>query len=117
VALVIGNGAYVTTGSLKNPVSDAALIGAALKKSGFQVVETEDNLGVGPFRAALRKFQADADGAQAAVVYYAGHGIEARGKNWLIPTDAVLQSDADLEYEATTPRARITWEAISYRST
>jgi uncharacterized caspase-like protein len=100
VALVIGNGAYVTTGSLRNPVSDAALISQALKRSGFEVVDTQDNLGVGPFRAALRKFQSDADGAQAAVVYYAGHGIEARGKNWLIPTDAVLQSDADLEYEA-----------------
>src|SRR5277367_536347 len=81
VALVIGNGAYVTTGSLKNPVSDAALISQALKRSGFEVVDTQDNLGVGPFRAALRKFQSDADGAQAAVVYYAGHGIEARGKN------------------------------------
>lgn len=100
VALVVANGDYVHAGSLKNPVNDARLVAASLKSAGFQIVDANPNLGIGPFRDALRRFRANAAGAQVALVYYAGHGIEARGKNWLIPVDAVLQQDADLEYEA-----------------
>jgi hypothetical protein len=100
VALVVANGQYVHAGSLKNPVNDAQLIAGALKSAGFQIVDANPNLGIGPFRDALRRFRSNAVGAQVALVYYAGHGIEARGKNWLIPTDAMLQDDADLDYEA-----------------
>ena len=99
-ALLVANGNYVHAGSLKNPVSDAGLVASALKSAGFQIVDADPNLGIGPFRDALRRFRANAAGAQVALIYYAGHGIEARGKNWLIPTDAVLQQDADLDYEA-----------------
>jgi uncharacterized caspase-like protein len=100
VALVVANGEYMHAGSLKNPVSDGRLVAGALKTAGFQIVDADPNLGIGPFRDALRRFRSNAAGAQVALVYYAGHGIEARGKNWLIPTDAVLQQDADLDYEA-----------------
>jgi uncharacterized caspase-like protein len=100
VALVVANGEYAHAGSLKNPVNDARLVASALKATGFEIVDANPNLGIGPFRDALRRFRSTAAGAQVALVYYAGHGIEARGKNWLIPTDAVLQDDADLDYEA-----------------
>ncbi len=100
VALLVANGAYLHAGSLKNPVSDASLVASALKRVGFQIVDADPNLGIGPFRDALRRFRSNAVGAQVALIYYAGHGIEARGKNWLIPTDAMLQQDADLDYEA-----------------
>jgi len=100
VALVIANGDYIHAGSLKNPVSDARLVSGALKSAGFQIVSADPNLGIAGFRDALRRFRTDAVGSQVALIYYAGHGIEARGKNWLIPTDATLQQDADLDYEA-----------------
>jgi hypothetical protein len=100
VALVVANSDYLHAGSLKNPTNDAQIVANALKTAGFQTVDANPNLGIGPFRDALRRFRANAVGAQVALVYYAGHGIEARGKNWLIPTDAVLQDDADLDYEA-----------------
>jgi hypothetical protein len=100
VALVVTNGAYSHAGSLKNPVSDGSLVTGALKAAGFQIVAADPNLGIGPFRDALRRFHSNTAGAQVALVYYAGHGIEARGKNWLIPTDAILQQDSDLDYEA-----------------
>ncbi len=100
VALVVANGDYLHAGSLKNPVNDAQLVARSLKSAGFQIVDANPNLGIGPFRDALRRFRSNAVGAQVALVYYAGHGIEARGKNWLIPTDAVLGDDADLDYEA-----------------
>ena len=100
VALVIANGQYAHTVSLKNPVGDATLIKGSLAKAGFEVVDVPSNLDVQGFRNALRAFQAKADGAQIALIYYAGHGIEARGKNWLIPTDATLEQDRDLDYEA-----------------
>jgi hypothetical protein len=100
VALVVTNGAYIHAGSLKNPVNDGALVAAALKSVGFQIIDANPNLGIGPFRDALRRFHSNTAGAEVALVYYAGHGIEARGKNWLIPTDAILQQDSDLDYEA-----------------
>ncbi|HLZ82656.1 MAG TPA: caspase family protein [Caulobacteraceae bacterium] len=100
VALVIANADYVSGGSLKNPINDASLIEAALKKAGFQLVHTRENLGTGAFNHALRAFSAEAAGAEAAVIYFAGHGVEAQGTNWLLPTDVTLQSPSDLEYEA-----------------
>ena len=100
VALVIGNSEYISHGLLTNPSNDARLIGQALAKAGFDVVETKMNLGVAEFRQSLRRFQSQANGAEVALVYFAGHGIESNGVNWLIPTDAELEEDRDLEYEA-----------------
>lgn len=100
VALVIANAAYSSANALTNPLNDAAIVTTALRRAGFQTVQARNNLGIAAFQRALRDFQSHADGAQIALIYYAGHGIEGNGKNWLIPTDAVLNTERDLAYEA-----------------
>lgn len=100
VALIIGNGDYANTSRLVNPGNDIKIIAASAKSAGFDDVTIAADLAVNDFQKAMRDFRAKADGAEVAMVYYAGHGIEAQGKNWLIPTDAQLKSDLDLPYEA-----------------
>ena len=100
VALIIGNGDYANTSRLVNPANDIKIIAASAKQAGFDDVTIAADLAVNDFQKAMRDFRAKADGAEVAMVYYAGHGIEAQGKNWLIPTDAQLKSDLDLPYEA-----------------
>lgn len=100
VALVIGNSDYQLTSPLANPSEDAKLILASAKKAGFEVVTLALDLPIGDFQKVLRNFRQSADGAEVAMVYYAGHGIEGQGKNWLIPVDAELGSARDLPYEA-----------------
>lgn len=100
VALVIGNGDYANTSRLTNPANDIRIIAASARQAGFDDVTVASDLAVNDFQKAMRDFRAKADGAEVAMVYYAGHGIEAQGKNWLIPTDAQLKSDLDLPYEA-----------------
>jgi hypothetical protein len=100
VALIIANGAYANTSALANPANDAKLIAASAKRAGFETVTLATNLSLAQFQRALRDFREKATGAQVAMVYYAGHGIEGEGKNWLIPVDAALNSNLDLPYEA-----------------
>ena len=100
VALVIGNAVYDHAGRLANPPNDTRLVAGALAQAGFQTVDAKSDLGYQAFGRALRDFRARAAGAQVALVYYAGHGIEGSGKNWLIPVDATLGSEYDLNYEA-----------------
>ncbi|SEH12071.1 Uncharacterized protein, contains caspase domain [Sphingopyxis sp. YR583] len=100
VALIIGNGDYANTSRLANPANDIRIIAASARQAGFDDVTVAADLAVNDFQKAMRDFRAKADGAEVAMVYYAGHGIEAQGKNWLIPTDAQLKSDLDLPYEA-----------------
>ena len=99
VALVIGNSAYVNTSALANPGNDATLVAQAAREAGFDVVETA-NLTSVAFRDALRNFRQSVDGADVAMIYYAGHAIEGQGKNWLVPVDAKLETEFDLPYEA-----------------
>lgn len=99
VALIIGNSTYANTASLTNPANDAQLVGDAARQAGFDVTMAAD-LSMATFQRTLRDFRLAADGAEVAMIYYAGHGIEGQGKNWLIPVDAKLQSDYDLPYEA-----------------
>lgn len=99
VALIVANGDYAIAGRLDNPLNDARLIAVAAKRAGFEVTLAQ-NLTLSAFQGSLRDFRQRASGAQVAMVYYAGHGIEGAGKNWLIPTDAQLKSDLDLPYEA-----------------
>ena len=99
VALVIANGSYCAAGVLANPANDARLVGGAARRAGFEVVSAQ-NADLANFQRALRDFRTKADGARVAMVYYAGHGIEGSGKNWLIPVDAKLESGLDLPYEA-----------------
>jgi uncharacterized caspase-like protein len=99
-ALIIGNGDYRVGGLLSNPTNDAQLVESALRKARFDVVEAKRNLGIAGMRQALRRFQSLADGAEVAIIYFAGHGVEAAGANWLLPVDAELGHERDLEYEA-----------------
>src|SRR5262245_57403745 len=107
VALVIGNGAYTQVGKLPNPASDAKAIEAMLKAAGFDNVLVKQDLGVAAMRRALRDFSDQVRDADIAVVFYAGHGIEVNGANYLIPVDAVLERDVDVEDEAV-PLDRVT---------
>ena len=99
VALIIGNSNYTNVQKLPNPTRDASAIAALLKDAGFDVVDAEANLTNVAMRRAVRKFTAIARDATIAVVYYAGHGIEVGGINYLIPIDAQLGSDVDVEDE------------------
>src|SRR5437016_10494012 len=100
VALVIGNAAYQNVARLPNPVNDGATIAATLKDAGFDVVDSRHDLGAADTRRALRDFADRARDADIAVVYYAGHGIEVDGGNYLIPVDAKLERDTDVYDEA-----------------
>jgi uncharacterized caspase-like protein len=106
VALLIGNGAYSKVGKLENPSRDVAAMEALLRKAGFDAVEAKRDLGRDAMRRALRDFSDKVHDAEIALVFYAGHGIEVKGDNYLIPTDAVLERDIDVEDE-TVPLARV----------
>jgi hypothetical protein len=102
IALVIGNADY-KIGALANPVNDAAAVAKAFETQlGFNKVMLRTDLGVEAFRAALLELSREiADkGAEVAAVYFAGHGIEAGGKNYLLPVDARLASAGNLSLEA-----------------
>ncbi|MGJ4953705.1 caspase family protein [Bradyrhizobium sp. HKCCYLS20291] len=100
VALVIGNGAYTSVHALPNPPRDARLIADTLRAAGFQSVTLVNDLSRDKFFDALRSFEAEAEKADWAVVYYAGHGFEIGGVNYLVPIDARLAADKDAETEA-----------------
>jgi tetratricopeptide (TPR) repeat protein len=100
IALIIGNGAYKNVHALDNPPRDAKLIAAALKDVGFQTVTLSNDLTRDKFFAALKSFAVEAEKADWAVVYYAGHGFEIGGVNYLVPVDARLAADKDAETEA-----------------
>jgi uncharacterized caspase-like protein len=100
VALVIGNAAYQNVPRLPNPVNDGNTIAATLKDAGFDVVDSRHDLVAAETRRALRDFADRARDADIAVVYYAGHGIEVDGGNYLIPVDAKLERDTDVYDEA-----------------
>ncbi len=96
VALVIGNSAYKSVPKLANPANDAALVGGMFKKAGFDWIDIRTDLNAAEMRKALRDFGGRARDAEVAVIYYAGHGIELDGTNYLIPTDAALETDSDV---------------------
>lgn len=90
VALVIGNSNYANVARLPNPVKDARAIAAALTRLGFDVTHLDD-LGVGAMRKTLAAFEEKASGADWALVYYAGHGMEMDGKNWVLPVSVNMR--------------------------
>ncbi|QOG19747.1 MULTISPECIES: caspase family protein [Bradyrhizobium] len=100
VALVIGNGAYKNVHALPNPPRDSKLIANALRDVGFQSVISVSDLTRDKFFEALQTFAAEAEKADWAVVYYAGHGFEIGGVNYLVPVDAKLAADRDAETQA-----------------
>jgi uncharacterized caspase-like protein len=100
VALVIGNSAYQKVTRLTNPANDSSLMAETLKNAGFDVIDLKRDLKVNEMRRALREFADKVRDADVAVVYYAGHGMEIDGTNYLIPVDAVLERDLDAFDEA-----------------
>jgi formylglycine-generating enzyme required for sulfatase activity len=102
VALVMGNSAYQHTHALPNPRTDAQAIATLLRQAGFDEVTLKTDLDYRALREAVRAFGLTAQDADTALVYYAGHGLEIAGENYLVPTDARLLHRGDLEYEAVT---------------
>lgn len=98
VALVIGNGDYENVAKLENPGNDASAFASVLRAGGYEVIEVIDG-GVGDMALALKRFARLGESAEKAVFYYAGHGFEVEGKNYLAPVDAALEIDADLSGE------------------
>jgi len=99
-ALIIGNSSYQNVVKLDNPFNDASAIAEMFRKANFDSVELKLDLGVIEFKRALRDFYNTTRDADVAVVYYAGHGIEVGGVNYMVPVDAKLRSDYDAEDEA-----------------
>lgn len=99
VALVIGNSNYEHVANLPNPTNDAQDIAAALKRLDFEVT-VGNNLDYREMRLALRDFADASLTADVVMVYYAGHGIEIENNNYLIPVNAELRSDIDVDFEA-----------------
>ena len=94
-ALIIGNGAYTGVPALANPPNDARDVAAALKSLGFEVTLGID-LDEGAMRRAIAEFAAEAAEADASLLYYAGHGLQLAGRNYLIPVGAQLRTVDDI---------------------
>ena len=99
VALVIGMSRYQQVPRLTNPARDADAMTALFRKAGFDTVDSRRDLGISDLRRAVREFSEVSRDADIAVVYYAGHGIEVDGTDYLVPADAKLLSDFDVEDE------------------
>ena len=98
VALIIANSNYEVANDLPNPGRDAILIGNALRH--FDTVLEYHDQSYDKLELALEEFAEKAEGAELAIVYFAGHGMEGSNANWLIPTDAKLESEDKLWTEA-----------------
>jgi uncharacterized caspase-like protein len=99
VALVIGNGKYRAMAELPNPANDARDIADALRELGFRVIEGYDLDSAG-MRAKIAEFGAAMPGAGTTLFFYAGHGIQVGGQNYLVPTDAKFERPSALDVEA-----------------
>ena len=99
VALVIGNSAYKNTTPLKNPSNDATDMAEALRALDFEVVDGTD-LHKRDMMKRIRAFADKLEGADVGLFFYAGHGLQVDGRNFLAPVDATLKSDTDLDFEA-----------------
>ena len=100
VALVIGNSSYQNVPKLPNPSADAGAVAQMFKNAGFEVVNLQTDVGNLDYKRAIRKFEDVASDADMAVVFFAGHGIELRGINYMIPVDAKLADERDAPDEA-----------------
>ena len=98
VALVIGNSAYQFTATLPNPKNDAADVSAALRLRGFEVLDGFD-LNKAMLDRKVRDFANALRGAEVGVFFYAGHGLQVAGQNYIVPVDAELTTAAALDFE------------------
>lgn len=101
VALVIGNGAYEHTVPLPNPANDAEQMAAKLRALGFEVVAGQDQT-YSDMRRSVMNFAKKAYGAEIAILFYAGHGLQVAGKNHLVPIDATIEDETSLDFETIT---------------
>ena len=99
VALVVGNSAYEHSPALTNPANDARDMAASLKATGFEVVVGLD-LDKRGFDGKVREFARAMAGADTGLFFYAGHGLQVGGSNFLVPIDAKLETERDLDFEA-----------------
>lgn len=99
VALVIGNSAYVNAPALPNPQNDASAISASLKARGFDVVEAI-NVSKAAMDGVVKKFADMLPNAEVALLFYAGHGLQVGLQNYLVPVDAKLDRERDVDFEA-----------------
>jgi len=98
VALVIGNSAYVNAPRLENPKNDASDLASTLRQLGFEVVESQD-LSKSAMDRSIRDFADRLSGAEMSLFFYAGHGLQVDGQNYIVPVDARLTSSAALDFE------------------
>jgi hypothetical protein len=99
VALVIGNADY-KLGPLLNPVNDARAIANALKAANFDVIKYENISTMADMKKAIREFSEKIQNGGVGLFYYAGHGMQVNGYNWLIPTQAEIYKEEEIEYES-----------------
>jgi uncharacterized caspase-like protein len=99
VALVVGNSNYAQVGTLANPANDANDIASALKAAGFEVILGID-VDKREFDTKVRNFADILENADAAIFFYAGHGLQVAGRNFLLPVDARVQTERDLDFDA-----------------
>ncbi len=99
VALVIGNSDYVA-GPLLNPENDARAMASALRETGFEVLEYIDLESQADMKKAIREFGRKIQNGGVGLFYYAGHGIQVNGKNYLVPTKAQIYAEEEVEYES-----------------
>src|ERR1700761_5267780 len=97
LALVIGNGKYANAPKLENPANDSADLAAALRKAGFDVIEQQD-ASREAMTKAMREFSSRLRGTEVALFFYAGHGMQMNGENYLLPVDADIQTPADVRF-------------------
>lgn len=100
VALLIANEKYEATSQLNNPANDVELMKQSFEDAGFDTVTTVHDVDRGAMVKALRDFEDTATGADVAIIYYSGHGMEMNGQNFLLPVDVSLKTDKDVEDEA-----------------
>lgn len=98
-ALIIGNAKYTQVSALKNSVNDAVLIDKTLRARGFQTTVLTDATRR-QMQTSIQEFAQQLDSNSVGLFYYAGHGVEIGGTNFLLPVDANIKSEADVEYEA-----------------
>lgn len=107
VALVIGNSAYEHSTPLNNPKNDATAMAETLSRLGFEVT-TGINLTDRTFGRTIAKFRKALPGAEVALFFYAGHGLQVHGRNFLIPVDAKIEDEDSLDFEAVRLRTVLT---------
>jgi Caspase domain len=101
VALVVGNSAYEHAATLKNPQNDAREMIRKLEELDFEVVGGLD-LDLADMKQRIREFASKLEGSDLALFYYAGHGLQVNGENYILPTDAQLKTQVDLEFESVS---------------